>query len=208
MNLLSSGQVTGKSERRTFVCWGQEVLCICKDLHKSMHMCSNQRRTRCPALFLLLSAIFLSDSSLPESRANHFSARLSIQQAPVIFLCLPSSSTLVLKGCATTLGVLCVCEGPNSGPHVWIPSALTCWASSHTWEENHHIVSQKVHTECSKCWGKSERESHRVVTMVGMWSERWAEVGSLAERFSCQVILLILMVDYLQHTPLVPRSWR
>lgn len=61
MNLLSSGQVTGKSERRTFVCWGQGVLCICKDLHESMHMCSNQRRTRCPALFLLLPAVFLSD---------------------------------------------------------------------------------------------------------------------------------------------------
>lgn len=185
MNLLCSGQVTGKSERRTIVCWGQGVLCICKD--KSMHMCSNQRRTRCPALYFFYSLpYFFQTGSLPEPRANHFSARLSVQQAPVIFLCLPSSPTLVLKGCAATLGSLCVRHGPNSGSHVWIPSALTCWASSHTWEKNHHIVSQKDHTECSKCWGKPERENHRrLVTMVGMWSERWAEVRNLAARLFC-----------------------
>lgn len=96
MSLWSSGQVTSESERRTSVCWGQEVLCVCEPMQ---HLCSHvATKRRCWCLALSLSALFLSDGLSPKLDSTNFRLRCPV---------------LVLKVCAATLGLVCVCYGPN-----------------------------------------------------------------------------------------------
>lgn len=113
MSLWSSGQVTDKSERRTSV-WGDgrfyAYVSTCTNLCTCVATKGGQGVL---SYFFHSLPYFFQTGSLTESRANRFPARLSVQQAPVIFLCLPWSPNSGVKGvCSHTWGFMCM-PGPK-----------------------------------------------------------------------------------------------